>query len=382
MSLDIEDQTQKSHRPLVFAVLGLLLIGIAAYILYGAWSDRKSDTPSNDAYSYGIKQSVYTDVRYLPSSFYANGPGPTNKAYVNELTDKIGTVFHYRYTASEETELTYSYSVKGIVRGSYVLGDSKAAESNVWTKEYQLIKPTTKTVVADTIQLDPSVNMPYAEYKKSIDQFKNAFNLPINTEAKVVCTIRVKGTVNGVPFTDNRELTVSAPLNLQIYQLAVKYDKSDKKEVNPPAVSNSWDMSDHFAEILGGVLAFLGIVSLIYGLRRQIFKSSYQRELDRIYRYHDGIIIRANKPADIDDKKAVSVQSFDDMLNLEEELKVPIVASPAGSEAMHFVIIRDDVVYVYTLGKPVLDRASVNKVQDEISDYEETYKKPPKRKKK
>jgi hypothetical protein len=39
------------------------------------------------------------------------------------------------------------------------------------------------------------------------------------------------------------------------------------------------------------------------------------------------------------------------MLNLEEELKLPIVAAAVSAEATQFMIIRDDVVYVYTLGK-------------------------------
>ncbi len=43
------------------------------------------------------------------------------------------------------------------------------------------------------------------------------------------------------------------------------------------------------------------------------------------------------------------------MLNLEEELKVPIVASPAGGEATRFVILREDVAYIYTLGKALID---------------------------
>ncbi|MGB2686710.1 MAG: DUF5305 family protein, partial [Candidatus Saccharimonas aalborgensis] len=96
-------------------------------------------------------------------------------------------------------------------------------------------------------------------------------------------------------------------------------------------------------------------MAIVYGMRKQIFKSAYQRELEKIYRYHDGIIIRASQPAAIAGKTMVPVQTFDDMLNLEEELKVPIVATPAGNEATRFLIVRDDIVYVYTLGKVLLD---------------------------
>ena len=59
--------------------------------------------------------------------------------------------------------------------------------------------------------------------------------------------------------------------------------------------------------------------------------------------------------------------SFDDILNLEEELKAPIVANPAGTEAMPFMILHDDTVYIYTLGTVVLeDEDTINDIDLEV----------------
>jgi hypothetical protein len=105
-------------------------------------------------------------------------------------------------------------------------------------------------------------------------------------------------------------------------------------------------------EIYGAIgIGILALASFVYGFRKKIFKTPYQRELDKIYRYHDGIIVRASRPTDLSGKRIVAVKSFDDMLNLEEELKLPIVAASVSAEATQFMIIRDDVVYAYILGK-------------------------------
>ena len=81
--------------------------------------------------------------------------------------------------------------------------------------------------------------------------------------------------------------------------------------------------------------------------------SAYERELAKIMRYHEGVIVRASEPTDMSGKQLVLLRSFDDMLSLEEELRQPIVASPAGPEATHFMIVHEDVLYRYTLGRPV-----------------------------
>ncbi len=76
-------------------------------------------------------------------------------------------------------------------------------------------------------------------------------------------------------------------------------------------------------------------------------------------------MIRASRRPDLTNKNIVAVKSFDDMLNLEEEMKVPIVAVPSGSETTQFMVIRDDVVYIYTLGKTMIDNS---KTLDQIQE--------------
>lgn len=99
-------------------------------------------------------------------------------------------------------------------------------------------------------------------------------------------------------------------------------------------------------------------MSFVYGMRRQIFKSPHQRQLDRIYRLHDGIIVRIKHPVDVSDSKIDALRSFDDMLNLEEELKVPIVANEISSTTTEFMIVNSGVVYRYTLSDDSSSRSS------------------------
>lgn len=376
MALDIENPTHE-RRPYGFVVLGLLLLGVAGFLANDARRRTVHPVDIPSAYEYTIDQAVKTDVTYFKNSFYENGPGAGNTAYVAELTDKLKASFHYTYKASQETELTHTYFVKALVSGQYVVGADGKDTSDVWSKEYLLVRPRTEKVMTNSLRVDEDVEVPFSEYRKLVDQLKTSLTIPIAGQVSIVFSSQVSGNVDGASISDVRVSTVSAPLDQPLYKVANKFDKNDTKQVASQQEKQGEDNYRQYELIAAGVLAILGLAGIVYGLRKQIFKSAYQRELEKIYRYHDGIIIKAHKAADHEGLRVVPVQSFDDMLNLEEEIKEPIVASPAGGEATRFSIVRGDVIYVYTLGKALIEEESFDRVE---TGLDEERKKPQRKK--
>ena len=155
------------------------------------------------AYEYKINQSVDTSVTYFNSSFYDASPG-SNTAYVSSLTDKVAATFHYDFHGSTATELSYAYEVKALVRGNAVVPNDAKSVPTVWSKDVQLISPTSQTVTTDTISLRPSVDATYAEYKKQIEQLKTALALPLASNVTLQYIVKVSGTIGGTPFSDTR----------------------------------------------------------------------------------------------------------------------------------------------------------------------------------
>lgn len=338
------------YRQTSYIVVGVLLLAGAAYLGFDIYKRQKQTMPEPSAYAYTITQGVNTDIKYFQSSFYGDGPG-TNTAYVMDLTDKIKTQFQYEFSASEEREIEYSYNVKALVRGKYLFRADDKTSSNVWSKEFSLITPVHEKKMTDSLSIKPSVEVPYAEYKALIDQIKMALILPVDGEVVVTFTARVSSDIDGARLDDTKVATVTVPIGAQIYEIEKKYDKKDSKQIIPVATQagiDRWIKYELYAVVALGILA---LASIVFGFRKKIFKTPYQHDLDKIYRYHDGVIVRANRPTDLTGKRIVSVKSFDDMLNIEEELKLPIVSATVGAEATQFFIIRDDVVYVYTLGQ-------------------------------
>ncbi len=378
MALGI-DNSEHARRPIGFSVIGVFLLMFSFFVTYDITQGQPESAPVAAAYEYTVSQSIDTNVDYFKSSFFEKGPG-TNTAYVADLTDIIGATFHYNFHGSESIKLSYAYEVTASVRGNYALQTDPQKIPSVWNKNYQLVAPTREAISGHDITLSPEVKIPFADYKKQIDQFKTALSLPLNSEVVVTCTIEVKGTVGDTSFQDKRVATITAPLDQVVYTLGIKYDKQDKKQVVAQATKDSQQLYQRSKIFVAIGLAAAGLAAIGYGLRRQIFKSPYQRELERIYRYHDGIIIRAKQPAELAGKHTVPVMSFDDLLNLEEELKTPIVAAPAGGESTQFSIIHNDVIYMYILGKPLIEElpSAALDTDDEVAKLWRHRKKPKK----
>lgn len=366
------DYRRHVRRPVGFIVLGLLLVGAAVYLAYDVVKRRANVEPIPSAYTYTVKQSVDKGVQYFPSSFYEGGPGK-NAAYVMSLTDKITATFHYTFSGSEQQSLAYAYDVRAVVRGKYSFKGDESDSADVWTKEFQILKPVHGTVDAKGVSFNPSVEIPFDEYRILIEQLRTSLTLPIRSEVVVTFTVNVSGMVDGTVFNDLRTASVSAPIEEQIYTLSQKYDKEDTKQVVPANAQTNVDKQAQYETY--GVIALggLALAAFVYGFRRQIFKTPYQRELDKIYRYHDGIIVHASRPPDLAGKRIVTMKSFDDMLNLEEELKLPIVAASVGVAATQFIIIRDDVAYMYLLGHlPVRRGTSLEQIEASVGHKLET----------
>ena len=348
----------KKRQSLLVGLLGFFVVAMAAYYFYLALEQYKNKPTPPEAYSYSITQALSSNVKYLDSSFFTDGPSSENTAYVADLTDSIDARYTMRYAASKSSSLTANYDVTARVKANYAVGGDTDQSSNVWTKEYLIKEPTSKSLDTAHINEVIDVSIPYAEYKKVANDFRTALALPTTSEVVVTFTYRINGSVDGMPINDIKTSTLVAPLDQQLYRPALKTEKEFKKDV---VATN--DIAEVNRKILiqlaiWALAMTTGLAMIGYGLRKKIFKTPYQRELEKIYRYHDGVIVRTKHPVDISDDKIVPMRSFDDMLNLEEELKVPIVANEISSTTTEFMIVNSGVVYRYTLSDDSSSRSS------------------------
>jgi len=354
MALDFSE-SNRERRPVGFVIVGVTLLAIAGWLLLDVRSRSVDTVNLPSAYEYKINQNVVTDVSYVKNQYYDGVPGFGNTAYVSSLTDTIKAKFHYEYQATREADLAWTYLAVSTMSAKYTLGSDGKDINNVWSKDERSIPAKVESGTVKSITLDREVSVPFSVYRDAMEQYQASLQLPVTTEMQILFSVHVTGTIDGSPIDDTRTSVVSAPLDQPIFKVANRFDKDDKKQVAGKAAIDTQASVRSIERIVAIVVGVAGLGAIVYGMCRQIFKSAYQREVDKIYRYHDGIIIRASKLVDLTGKHVVAVQTFDDMLNLEEEMKAPIVASQVSSEATRFTIINGDDAYAYTLGRVLVD---------------------------
>lgn len=342
---------QRTRRPVLFALLGLLLCAAAGYLIYDHMQPHTT-APINQRYTYKVTQSASSSAHYTQNKFFASTGSPTDDdtAYVASLTDYLNSSLNYNFTASSATDLHYSYKVDAVLHSKYSGKDSAENAANVWTKNYSLLGPIIGSQMTKALTLNPSVHIPFADYVAATTQFRSTLNIPVGSVVVVTYTVQVSGKANNVPFTNTQVSTITAPLDQPVYKIAVQFNKTDTRTVVSKRARQLEDIVSTYEFPLAVVMAALGLGLVVYGFRKQIIKSPYQRELARIYRYNNGIIVKARRPVSLKNKTIVDLNSFDDLLSVEEETGSPIVADELSNTATRFIITKDDTAYVYTLG--------------------------------
>ena len=93
------------------------------------------------------------------------------------------------------------------------------------------------------------------------------------------------------------------------------------------------------------------LILLIYLSKTVIFvsvKSEYRKNIDRILKEYSEIIVEVTYSIEHDDLTIIDIKEFDDMIDLEQEYKSPILHYEKihGYESW-FVIIKDNFMYRY-----------------------------------
>lgn len=371
------EQQQYNRRLRIMTTSGIVLLCFALGVAVGLWYQKNSGATVSAPYHYSVSQSISNAVLYHQNSFYGTDDVIDNTAFVAPLTNEIRTQFHYQYSGTKSAALEYRFGVAALIRGTYALSEKEEESANVWTKQYELIAPITKQINGTNFVIDQPITIPYEQYRILIDQYRSALQVPVDGEAIISIVVSVKGVIDGTPFDDTKTSTIALPLTRQIYQPATKYEKNSSKDITTASSRATQAGVSQLLLVTSVVFTALGVALIVFAMRRRIFRTSYQKELDKIYRYHEGIIVRAREHPDLSGKRIVAVKSFDDMLNLEEEVKAPIVSSEAGEHATRFMIIKDDVVYMYLLGSlSTTDDEVLREIQDAFDEKTEVAKKP------
>lgn len=319
------------------------------FLLY-LYIDFNKNKNNKLLYSYNINQNVNYKVNLFDNSFIDEETINSNEMYISELVKNIDLNYSYDYSATKTANLKYKYKAIGIISGTYQSNNSLNQNGSVWNKEYVLLEETEKEINKSSFYINQKVLLDFPIYKKEVESFRKNFSMMLTTTMKIQFIVNVTGTINDEIIDDEEIITLSFPLGVQAFSITEDYQKVINKNINISREEKLFFLANPICII---IIFLIGLITLLVFFKR-IFnikeKNGYTKKLEKILKSYNDIIVEIASPVNIDDYEIIEVKGIEEMVDLEEELRIPInFYEHIPNYYGEFTLIHNNIVYRYII---------------------------------
>lgn len=309
---------------------------------------RKMNNNPNSIYDYSITQNADYIVNLNKNSFIEKPYLEKNETYIADLIKNIEITFLYNFQGTSSIPLKYTYDIIATTKGEYAL-EVGEAKSKVWNKERVLFSKQDE-LEQNQLTIQEKVTIDYDEYAEEVRQFRKELNLPITASLNVSMKIKVIGELSNT-LEDEQTITIKIPLNEQAFRITEDFETEISNQI--------FEKSEYQGEIknknlISGIVLMIVSIFLLVLFFKEIFnvqkKTNYTIKLNKILKSYGDIIIELATPMNLKNHQIIDVKNFNEMIDLEEELHIPInfFEKKAFYEG-EFYLINGSIVYRYIL---------------------------------
>ena len=323
--------------------LGIILPLLTLYLS----SVRDKNVPTEILYTSTINKNVDYTVQLYENTFIDETEIDANKVYIADLVKNIKLNFSYTYSGTKPTDLKYEYDITGKLYG--INQNNNSTESNVvWEKNYILLDKTAKEEKDKTgFYINQELNLDYPTYKNEVIKFRNKFGMSLTTNLELIMNVTVTGKYDDNDINKTDKIILEIPLGVQAFSIKEDYKKQDSnniyKEEKNTQIGNKLLMIICITISLISTVLFIMLFKAIFNIKP---KSKYTKQLEKILKNYDQIIVEVETPVREKDYNVILVKNFEEMLDLEEELRIPIIFyENIYKHIAIFTITHNDIVY-------------------------------------
>ena len=317
------------------------------FLLY-LYLDYNKNKNNELVYAYNINQNINYTVDLFDNSFIDKNTIHSNEMYISSLIKNIDINYNFDYSATKDAKLKFKYKIISTISGTY--NGSNNEQGSIWSKEYILLDETTKEIDSKNLFINQNIILDFPKYKEEVESFKKKFGMSVSTKMDIKFVINITGIVNEKEFNKDEVMNLSFPLGVQAFSITEDYDKN----INDIIVTTSSSKEFIFANIPTILLLFLISICLFIIFYKKIFKveekNEYTKKLSKILKNYGNIIIEITTPINIEDYEIIEVKDIEEMVDLEEELRIPInFYEHIPNYYGEFTLIHNNIVYRYII---------------------------------
>lgn len=308
----------------------------------------KSIQKENINFSYIEKGNVDYKVYLKKNDYYSEKYLSKNMTYIANLIDYIS--FDYKYSLSSENNIAGRY--KCDVKADLIIYTSTDSNNVVFSKKYDLSNNDYVEIVKTKEYVKTQkINLDYNYYNNLATSFKNKYC--VDCESKLV--IYIYNIVEGfslddeINFSDDNYIKLEIPISTKQIDISITSNDLDNKETlinqKNKYVSNKIML---FIGVASGILSIIFFV-LIFNSLNKLYpkKDKYKKFVNKILNQYDRAIVESNYIPNLNEFEVIKLSDFGELLDVRDNLKVPIVYSKINKQKCCFYIRHDKLLYIY-----------------------------------
>lgn len=316
-------------------IISVAMIGISIILFFNSIYNKNSEK----IYTYNISQNTKYRVYVEKNAFFNNDYLEMEGAYIQQSVRNIEINFNYNFVSASKKDIGYIYD---IVATLYI--DYANTGQNLYTKEYEIIKDKFLNKKDENrMNVNEIINIDYINYLNEVQTFREKYNLPVKAYLKVSFYINTNIALEE-QVTDVSTAEVNIDLSSPVFE--IKVSQSDDQNETILETGEILKKSNRYLMTFSIILFTVFTIYLIFEVNKQLMTKEVKNkiELNKILKRYSKIIIEVNEKVEIQNKNVIMVKDFYELLEIEEEIREPILYYSQEREAV-FSIIDNDIIY-------------------------------------
>ncbi len=307
----------------------------------------------NLLYSYNMSRNLNYNVNLKENSIFETQTLEMGKTYVSSLVDKINMNFMYSMSGNKKSSMRYNYQVVAVSNVKYI-DKSNNTEDIIWSKQYTLVEPKEMQVNGSNYRIEENFDVDYASLNEEVKNIKEELRIPIVAELQVKLIVRSDAEVPGIEnkVVENSILNLNMNLAQDVFTVEKQFEDAETKNIYE-TIDGTKRINKPLL-IIGCVCIVVAVMIMLDAIRKSIKfskNSDYAIALNRILKNYGDIVAEIVSPVEIDNLNIIDVKNFDQLLDIEEEIRMPILFyETIPDEQGEFIIICDNMAYRYVIG--------------------------------
>lgn len=322
-------------------VIAIIVFAVSLFLFA-----RATNIVENVVLTYDVDSKIDYKVylfenEYLPYEYMQEG-----KAYISNLVSKIKADFDYTVKTSKKFDSNYEYNVYAKATVAHATSGKELWSHRIDLEDNVKIEIEDQPGVIDQneIKIKTSVDLPYNLFNTKVKAFKNQHNIPVKAFVDLYLVIIDKKESKEVISTG-----LSTDLYEDIFEVTEVGTGKFVKTITEEEVPNKYVIFGLLCLVITSGAYTLFVIYLI--IESSLGKRTYySKAIYTILKNYGDIVAEVVKPVDISNLKVIDVKNFDQMLDVEEELRIPIMFfETVKNKEGWFVLVHNDLAYRYVL---------------------------------